>query len=118
MVEKARVFVAEDDPDLLESLKYVIEKEGHTVTLSAASLSDALAAISTFPQFGIQIASIDGNLRKGEKSGSDGRQMVAAIRNAAPEVKIVGISGQTIPGVDVDLGKDRTEKLGKVITEL
>lgn len=118
MPEKARVFVAEDNLDYLDSLKWVIENAGHTVTLTATSLEDALKAIRTFPQSGIQVASIDGNLGTGVKSGSDGRQMVDAIRNAAPEVKIVGMSGQIITGVDVDLGKDRTEELGKVITKL
>lgn len=44
--------------------------------------------------------------------------MVDAIRNAAPDVKIIGLSSGPIADVDIDLGKDRILELGQVITEL
>lgn len=118
MPEKAKVFVAEDDPDFLDSLKMVLNDAGHTVTLTANTIEDALSAINNFQIKGIQVASIDGNLRRGVISGSDGRRLVEAIRNTAPDVKIIGMSSGPIPGVDVDLGKDRFEELGKIVTGL
>lgn len=118
MVEKARVFAAEDDPDFLDTIKIVTENKGHSVPLTATTLEDALKAIQGLFQEGIQIAVLDGNLQKGVKTGSDGCQMIAAIREAAPDVKIIGMSGQSMEGVDIDLGKDRISELGRVITEL
>ncbi len=118
MPENARVFVAEDDPDFLDDLKMVLEGEGHAVTLSATSLENALQAIGNFQKLGIQVASIDGNLKRGVRSGTDGRQLVNAIRDLAPDVKIIGMSAEPITGVDVDLGKDRFEELGQVVTGL
>lgn len=118
MPEKAKVFVAEDNPDHLEWIIRMVETAGHTVTLTARSLNDALAAINTFSEAGIQIASIDGNLGSIGNFGSDGDQMVTAIRKVAPDVKIIGMASSTISGVDVDLGKKRLSELGQVITKL
>ncbi|MBI2196085.1 response regulator [Candidatus Daviesbacteria bacterium] len=118
MPEKARVFAAEDDPDYLDTMKIELGIKGHTLALTATTLEEALKAIETFPTAGIQIAALDGNLKRGVKSGSDGRQMVAAIRNISPSVKIIGMSGESMEGVDIDLGKDRIYELGKVVTEL
>lgn len=118
MPEKARVFVAEDDPDFLDTLKLELESAGHTVVLSASTLESALEAIQTFPELGVQVASIDGNLERGVVSGSDGLQLVATIRNIAPNVRIIGMSSKSIPSVDVDLGKENLENLGEVVTNL
>ena len=118
MPEKARVFAAEDDPDSLDNIKMALEAKGHTLALTATTLEGALEIIQAFPQEEIQIAALDGNLKKGVKSGSDGRQMIAAIRNISPSVRIIGMSGESMEGVDIDLGKDRIYELGEVVTKL
>lgn len=118
MPEETKVFAAEDDLDFLDNIEMALKAKGHTLALTATTLEEALKAIETFPTAGIQIAALDGNLKKGVKSGSDGRQMVAAIRNISPSVKIIGMSGEPMEGVDIDLGKDRIYELGKVVTEL
>lgn len=48
MQEKARVFIAEDNPDFLDTLRMVLEEAGHTVTLTASTIEDALSAINNF----------------------------------------------------------------------
>ena len=118
MPERAKVFVAEDDPDFLDTLQFELEDAGHTITLTATSLESALSAVGNFQELGIQVAIIDGNLKQDVYSGVDGRQIVSAIRSVVLGVKIIGMSANSIPGVDVDLGKARVQEVGKVVTEL
>lgn len=118
MPEKARVFAAEDNADFLDNIDFVLDMAGHSLVLQATTLEEALAVIRTLPEHGIQVASVDGNLTKNVKTGSDGRQMVEAIRNFAPGVKIVGMSGESMENVDIDLGKDKIGELGKIVTAL
>ena len=118
MPEKAKVFIAEDDADFLDTLRPVLEDAGHTITFTADSLESALSAIGDFKRLGIQVAIVDGNLNPNVRSGTDGRQLVNTIRRLSPDVRIIGMSSGSIPNVDVDLGKQRFEEVGKVVTAL
>lgn len=118
MVEKAKVFVAEDDPSIQQVIKWFLSKGGHEVVLQAQTLSEALRSIKQFEKLGIQIAVIDGNLTPGDISGSDGYQLATAIRQLAPNVTTIGMSVLSVDGVDIDLGKNRISELGKAVTEL
>ena len=118
MPEKARVFLAEDDPGWQERIKRWLGRSNHQVILTAQTLTQALQEINQFEQMGIQVAILDGNLST-FANNSDGQRLAAAIREIAPQVKTIGLpSLGTIPGVDVDLGKARVQEVGKVVTEL
>lgn len=117
--KEARVFLVEDEPEWREYYKRRLERAGHEVALTASTLSEALSQIGRLEKEGVQVAVVDGNLGAGEWSGSDGRRVVEAIKNNAPSVKTVGMSGAgKIPGVDVDLGKPNIAKLGETVTNL
>lgn len=118
MPEKARVFVAEDNPNYLNAFKGQLETAGHSVLLTATTLRDALGAVQQFEQLRIQVAIIDGNLDPNDTSGYDGQRIVDAIGRLAPNIKIVGMSSSSIKGVTVDLGKRNYHKLGETVTNL
>lgn len=92
MPEKARVFLAEDDPYMQKVIKQRLEEAGHELTLEAHTLDEALQSIQQFKNSGIQVAVLDGNLDKDDTSGYDGQLMVRKIKELAPEVKTIGMS--------------------------
>lgn len=118
MPKRARVFVAEDKLDVQEILEGNLRRAGHSVVLKATSLEDALKAIQQFRELGVQVATIDGNFDPNDTSGDDGRTLLEAIRSNTPDVKTIGMSNKSIPGVDVDLGKGNYTQLGGVVTKL
>ena len=66
---------------------------------------------------------MDGNLDDPkDTSGNDGRDIVRAIREFSPSVKIVGLSGTGgVEGADVSLEKSQDvllNQLGKTVTSL
>lgn len=116
--EKARVFVAEDDIAWHAYIYDVLAEEGHTVVLTATTIEEALAAIEQFEKLGIQVATIDSNLNSNVTPGEDGRILLAAIKEKAPNVKTVGMSSFYVDGVDIDVGKFDCDQLGKVVKKL
>jgi len=116
--ERARVFVAEDNERWQSMIQDLLEDEGHSVILSAGNLEEAMAAVERLNELGVQVATLDGNLNEHDTSGYDGQSVLNAIRAKAPKVKTVGLSILSVPGVDVDLGKDNCVDLGKVVKEL
>lgn len=118
MVEKAKVFVAEDDPSVQQIIKTILSRGGHEVILQAQTLSEALGSIKQLEELGIQVAIIDGNLTPGDTSGSDGHQLATAIKQLTPHVKTVGMSALQVHGVDIDLGKMRIFELDTTVNNL
>lgn len=118
MPEKARVFVAEDDSTWQRLIKQLLNDAGHKVILKAPTLAQALKSIDQFQKLGIQVAVIDGNLSEDDSSGYDGRLLAKKIKELAPQVKTIGMSGLTVDGVDINIGKINASKLGKIITNL
>lgn len=110
--ENANIFVAEDDPRWQEIIKKSVEKGGQTVTHQAQTRDEAMALVPTLEASGVQVAILDGNLSKGISSGDDGRDIAAAIRSQATNIKIVGFSASnTIKGADVSLDKTTFEPI-------
>lgn len=116
--ERAKVFVAEDNNLWQRIIKRSLADKGHEVILSATNLDDALAATRKLVELGVQVAIIDGNLNDHEASGDDGQIVLAAIHKTAPQVKTIGLSGSSVRGVDVDLGKDNCADLGETVTKI
>ncbi len=115
MPEKARVFVNEDRPDWQRTIGSELEKAGHIVVGKATSFDQAYDAVETYGRLKVQAATVDGSLT--EKN--DGDRLAARIRERAPGVKIVSLSGGSpVEGADVDVGKLDIQKLAKVITRL
>lgn len=119
MPEKARVFVAEDEQDWQQRIERNLKRYGHEVVLTAETLAQALKSLDQFEELGVQVATLDGNLRGNDISGSDGRELSLAIRGRYPNVKIVGLSGVKFRGeADIELNKAETFRLGEVVTKL
>jgi CheY-like chemotaxis protein len=116
--EKARVFVAEDHQSQREIITEYLEDAEHTVVAHAENLPQAVDLIKRFRELNIQVAVLDSNLRQRDLDGSDGRTMLALIRELAPHVKTVGMSNDPFPGVDYDLGKSNKSQLGEVVNKL
>lgn len=116
--ENAKVFVVEDYAIRLRAIKQFLEKGGHEVVLTASSLDEALDAVPKLNELGIQVATVDGNLTLLDDSGDDGRMVVHAIRDMAPEIKIVGHSSNDIGGVDANVRKGDVGRLAEVINKL
>lgn len=116
--EKARVFIADDNDTWLEIIQNYLEESDHVVVLKATSLTQALEAINQFEKLGIQVAIIDGNLNPYDHNGHDGQVLLTAIRQQTPNVKTIGMSGLSVKGTDVDLGKAKASDLGKTINNL
>lgn len=105
--ENAHVFVIEDDEFAQDTIVEVLERGKHKVVLKASSLRDALEAVPTLQEKGIQVATVDGNLRQGDESGRDSKTIVEAIRKNAPQVKTVGLTlnRSGVEGADANVNK-------------
>jgi CheY-like chemotaxis protein len=116
--EKARVFVAEDDKDWQDMIKEFLEMAGHTVVASARTLPEAMSTVKRLQDLKVDVAVIDGNLNEFDSDGYDGQSVLRAIREHAPRVRTVGMSGNPVRGTDVDLGKTKLQDIGDVVTKL
>ncbi len=116
--EKAKVFVAEDDETWQKFIKIYLEEAGHSVVATARTIEEAMEIIEKLEEMGIDVAVLDGNLNEDEYKGFDGMAMLRKIRDTAKNVKTVGMSGNSVPGTDVDLGKRKVSEIGKVVTNL
>lgn len=116
--EKARVFVAEDDSTWQDMIKEFLEMAGHSVVARATTLPEALNTVKRLDKLNVDVAIIDGNLDESESRGYDGQAVLRAIREHAPRVRTIGMSGNSVPGTDVDLGKRNLQNIGDVVTKL
>ena len=120
MPENSNVFVAEDDEIWQGRIQRILDEAGHRVVFAARDMPTALAAIAAgkLQELKVSVATLDGNLSKGSGSGADGEALLAAIRQQAPGVKIVGMGGIAVRGADVNVGKGYIRELGLTITNL
>lgn len=116
--EKARIFVAEDDSDWQEIISSKLRRAGHQVVARASSLPEALSAVKTLLNLNVDVAVLDGNLNEHDHDGRDGQSVLRAIREHAPHIRVVGMSGASFRGADVDLGKDNVDEIGDVVNKL
>lgn len=102
MPHNAKIFIAEDDPRLLNTEKIMLRIAGHEVVLEALSLDKALDNVNFAKTKKVDVAVLDGNLGNGL---SDGRQIADALRKEVPGVRIVALSGHPTTWGDLNLRK-------------
>jgi signal transduction histidine kinase/CheY-like chemotaxis protein len=79
-----RLFIVEDEADARESLRALLQLEGHTV----AAAADGPAALAEVTAFAPQFALLDIGL-----PGMDGYELARRMRRLAPGVALVAVSG-------------------------
>jgi CheY-like chemotaxis protein len=94
-MEKARIFLVEDNQGCRDSLVGLLEDIGYSVVLWAENLGQALDAIQSgrLRELGVNVAIVDGNLSPGDISCSDGFAAAGKIREAGLPIKIIALSG-------------------------
>lgn len=106
-MEKARLAVFEDSYNIREMLRIASEMAGHVVVAEAVTVDEALHIVSTND---FEIAIIDGNLNPGKIDCSDGKTILAEIRQRRPQATVVWFSNVPSETVsvdcDIDIGKD------------
>ncbi|MFH1509746.1 MAG: hypothetical protein ABID67_01175 [Candidatus Nealsonbacteria bacterium] len=111
----AKVFLVEDDPDLLELERRYIELGGHEIVLVASSLSDALDKTSQLRRMGVEIAIVDGNVGSGPE---DGPKIYKTIKEVI-SIPVVSFSGDIVNWADENPRKPMDIfKLGKIVTQI
>src|SRR5437660_9448559 len=101
MTAVARVLVVDDEPEIRTLLRLALQVAGHEVA-EAADGAAALAAQRAGP---CEVAFCDLSL-----AGSDGRDVIRALRQLSPGIKVVAMSGdpsalQGLPDADATLPK-------------
>lgn len=110
MVEHATVFLAEDNPLAREGLRGLLHDMGHEVIIEAGDMESALAGVEQAKQLRPDVAVLDGNLTPGDSSCSDGTRVAAALHEAVPNIKVIGITsvdGANYGDLMVDKGNVR-----------
>lgn len=111
MAEKKRFIIIEDLEFWQTQIHKALEASGHIIVDRATTLADALKLVQLIKDKKITIdaVTLDGNLRStapdGYKPGDDGRQILKALRKAAPRVKVIGMSLDHMDEVDENVGK-------------
>lgn len=115
--EKAKVFIAEDDPEFVMHYSRFLKQEGHEIVGTASTKEDSLEATKKFNELGVQVLVLDREFGADKQAGEE---ILAASKANAPEVKIIGMSNSDkgIPGVNIDLGKQFIRRLGTEVTKL
>ncbi len=101
----AKVAIFENNPDQQDQIILFLEEAGHEVVATAETVFAALALVPQLTGLGVQVATLDGNLSPNATGGAEGLEILAAIKQQAPLVKVIGLSNGSIEGVDFDLGK-------------
>ncbi len=115
---KVNVFVVEDEQAWQDAIRELLEAGGHSVVATARSLREALEVVDRLKSLGVGVATIDGNLTRMRRDGNDGRTVLKAIREKAPDVKTIGMSGSSVLGTDFDLGKMKATELCLIVRSL
>ena len=117
MPENARVFLAEDDKNLMKLERLYIEREGyHKVVLEASSLEEALEKVKLAEEKRVTVAVLDGSI---SGKPTDGPQIAEALRKAILEIKIVSFSGEPVSWGDENPMKPYgLGNLSKIISNL
>ena len=121
MPENAIVAIIEDDPGWGERIKEKLEDAGHSVVGPFISYAEAMQAIPTFKDIGVQAVTLDENLTKSETSGVDGESLLQEIREQAPGVKVISVAAR--PRAEADATVDKAEynqvsQLGAIVTRI
>lgn len=115
--EAAKVFIAEDDEVWRGIEKRCLTSEGHEVVVEAKTAAEAISLIPQAVKLGVNVGVVDESI---PSDPSDGQRVAQALREAIPNIKIVGVSGGKVAGTDVMMDKaqfDRAE-FRKIVREL
>lgn len=85
----ARILIVEDYEVISQLLTRSMKMWGHEVVGVAANLSSALEEARLAKEKGVQVAIVDGDLKSGAPWTSDGETVAAALREYAPDVRII-----------------------------
>lgn len=86
--QNAKIFHAEDDPEVRRLVEDLVSKQGHQVVLSADTLEAALARVPELARLGINVVILDDKLRH----FNDGLQIAQAIVNLHPDMPVISLS--------------------------
>ena len=113
-----KVLIAEDTKQFQKLAGIYLESEGHTVVERITSLEEWVGTKNRLKEMRVTVVVLDRQLGDTDKNGIGGVTILQDIKLSGLPIKTVGISSNTIPGVDVDVGKTNISSLGKVVTRL
>ncbi len=101
-----RIGIFEDSEPYFGALQLYLKVGGITLERIASDMDEALKAIPNLANKGFGAILVDGNLTPDDASGSDGRRIVALIKQLELPVTIIGHSGSgDVEGADYQLPK-------------
>lgn len=96
----------EDNKDYLKSLLAFLNLYDYRPIIVATTLEEVQSAIAQLEEKQVKAAIVDGNLHVNDVGGTDGSNIVAAIRKTAPSVKTIGNSSrEDVEGADFNCPK-------------
>ncbi|MEK7531086.1 MAG: response regulator [Patescibacteria group bacterium] len=116
--EGKRCAIIEDALEWQSQIKSALTEGGHTVVARATNLQAALDLVKNLKKLKVQVVTLDGNLTPDADNGNHGREVLQCIRATAPKVKVVGMSLDSMPRVDVDVGKQGIRTLAYEVSKL
>jgi DNA-binding NtrC family response regulator len=91
----AKILVADDDRDVLEALRQLIEGAGHEVIPAGSLAAAEAAALAEEPD----VALVDMNYTRDTTSGGEGLDLITRLRQRAPDLPIVVMTAwSSVPG--------------------
>jgi len=118
-MDKARIILIEDDPELRDDFKRNLEVSGHKVIGQAGTVETAAKLVDNLTPDDVDIAIVDGNLRRGVTDGTDGERVSEDIHQRLGGVVVIGASMDgVVRGADMNVPKDDAWALDKMIREL
>ena len=83
--ERLPILIADDQRDVLEALRLLLKSENH----ACETVSDPAAAIAAAKKSEFSVALIDLNYTRDTTSGSEGLELLKALKRAAPDLPVV-----------------------------
>ena len=117
IIGKGKVYIVEDDESFAALIKTILASHNNQVVGEAFWAFAAIAEIDNFEQLGVNIITLDRDLRNADMATNE---FVSKVRTDYPNIKIVGMSCCAMPKglVNVDLGKGNVTLLNNVINGL
>ena len=119
MVEHARIFYLEDDPDSKRLLQGQLIKACHEVVLESETFEEALQKISRIEEIGVNVVILDGNLGPWSRDCRDGILINAEIKKHHPTLTVIANSTSAEPGFgDITIRKGHLTELLEAIRNI
>jgi CheY-like chemotaxis protein len=118
MAPHERVLLVEDTQQFQRLAKVFLEKEGHKVVATVASLDEWLEISDHLKEKEITVLVTDNALGETDMNSNGGEMILKDVKNSGLPIKTVGFSSDKMPGVTVDVGKSRVGELGIEVTKL